>query len=156
MADKSITAANVLKSSAGLPVEGITGVTTITAGMVLYIAADNTLVPADADASAVSKVPVGIALHGSSPGQPIRYCSEDPVFTFGGTANAGTPLFMSDTAGGITDLVPNHATGTDGSASYDNELEAGDTIALVGIVLGTTGQTGVTTMNLKIVIGGVV
>ena len=75
MADISVTAASVLKGSGAATSTGITGSVAITAGQPLYVDStnNNTLKPADADGSLLAATVVGIALHASSPGQPITY-----------------------------------------------------------------------------------
>lgn len=141
MADITITAASVLASSSANITDGTAGAT-ITAGQVLYRdSTSGTMKLADSDASAATAAPVGIALHGASSGQPIKYVTADPAFTFGGTVAAGDTIWLSDTAGGMTLLGP-HTTSA--------ELETGDVITVLGVAVTTT------TMNLKMVTGGTV
>jgi len=100
MADISITAANVLMSSAGKKKTGIAAATT-TAGQLVYLdTTTNQLTLADGDALA-SAVVAGVALHGALAGQPLSYCYYDPAFALGGTVAVGIPYFASLTAGGI-------------------------------------------------------
>lgn len=108
MADVSITAANVLLVS-GEPQYGIAG-GTITAGMTLYKdgSASNTLKAGLATAAATDDI-VGIALQGSSSGQPLTYAGDGCVVNMGGTLVPGMPYYLSAGAAGgvapVTDLV---------------------------------------------------
>jgi len=106
MADLSVTAANVLASNAARRKTGVAGAT-ITAGQALYAdaSASNTLNLADANASAATANPVGIALHGASSGQPLAYVEEDPDFTPGATLTVGTVYVLDATAGGIAPVA---------------------------------------------------
>lgn len=111
MADKSITAANVLPS-ANAVIETVVAGTTITAGQPVYINSSGLAMLADADGSGTWGV-YGIAIHGASVNQPLRVCREDNDFTPGftlslsGAADDGVYV-LSTTAGGIapvTDLA---------------------------------------------------
>tara|TARA_R110000868_G_C10559158_1_gene736693 strand:- start:82 stop:510 length:429 start_codon:yes stop_codon:yes gene_type:complete len=103
MADVTITATGVLKSSAASVQtdEGIAG-GTITAGMPIYkdTTASNVLKAADASALATAVV-CGIALNGGATGQTIEYVTRDPALVAGGTLAVGTIYVLSATAGGI-------------------------------------------------------
>jgi len=140
MADISITAANVLKGSSASVMDGTSG-DTITAGHAVYVNTNdsNKIYRADADGTSPSASPAGIALHAALAGQPIRYVTEDPAFTFGGTVAIGDTIFLSDTPGGLT---------LAGAQLASPELESGDTIVVMGVAVTTT------TVNLRIVIGG--
>lgn len=117
MADISVTAANVLASSQATIRRGIAGAT-ITAGQVVYedSTASNKFKLADANASAATAAPVGIALHGAADGQPLAIATEDPDFTPGGTlsitaASSNGVYVLSATAGGFclaADLAAGH------------------------------------------------
>lgn len=137
MADISITAASVLKSSQGQTAVGIAG-TTITAGQALYIdtADSNKLKLADSDGTSPSMTVAGISQHAALAGQPINYLTQDPAFAFGGTVLAGDPIYLSDTPGGLTKTF--------------GDLEAGDTVVVLGVAVTTT------TMNLRPLTGGVI
>lgn len=137
MSDIVITAANVLKSSAGSAPVGVAGAT-ITAGQALYIdtADSNKLKLADADGTSPVNSFAGIALHGALAGQPISYLTSDTSFTFGGTVNAGDTIWLSDTPGGITKTF--------------SDLESGDKVIVLGVALTTT------TMILSPVVGGTI
>jgi len=137
MADITITAANVVKSSSGITAVGTAGAT-ITAGQALYIdtADSNKLKLADADGTSPVNAFAGIALHASLANQPIVYLVSDPVFTFGGTVLAGDTIWLADTAGGITKTFA--------------ELETGDKVTVLGVALSTT------TMILSPVVGGTI
>lgn len=137
MADISITAANVLKSSSANVTVGTAG-TTITAGQALYIdtADSNKLKLADADGTSPVNAFAGISLHASLNGQPIAYVTSDPSFTFGGTVAAGDTIWLADTAGGITKTF--------------SDLETGDKVVVLGVALTTT------TMYLQPVTGGTI
>lgn len=108
MADVTITAANVVKSSGGKVKVGTAGAT-ITAGQALYADSSDSgkLKLAKATSVAESDV-VGIALHGASSGQPVTYLEQDDDFVAGGTLVVGQAYVLSATGGGvapITDLV---------------------------------------------------
>ena len=134
MADISITAANVIASN-GANGGGIAG-ETITQGQVLYVDSTDSgrLKKADANASAATKVPVGIALNAASAGQPVQYSNLDPSLTVGATLNIGDVLYLSNTAGGIT-------------ATY-GDLSSGSAVIVLGVMTTTT------LANFKITIGG--
>jgi len=119
----SVTAANVQFSSGAQFADGIAG-TTVTAGQWLYkndgTGQDGRLYLADADASVVTANVVGVAAHGAAAGQPLRYCTDDPDFTPGGTlslsaaadsavyvlsATAGSAAPMDDLANGLYPVV---------------------------------------------------
>jgi hypothetical protein len=106
MADITVTAANVVASNAAKRGNGVAGAT-ITAGQAVYKdAADSSkLKLADANASAASADPVGIALHGASSGQPLQYVEEDPDFTPGATLTTGAVYVLSGTPGGIAPVA---------------------------------------------------
>jgi hypothetical protein len=100
MADVSITPANVTVHQDVSMRDGTAGAT-ITAGQVLYLdAADNRLKLAQCDGTAAEATVEGIAAHGASAGQPIRYFTSGTL-NIGGTVVVGTLYVLSDTAGGI-------------------------------------------------------
>jgi hypothetical protein len=134
MADINITAANVAATNPTGSNRGIAGAT-ITQGQVLYLdSSDSRLKLADANASAATKVPIGIALNAASAGQPVNYVSVDTSFTVGATLSIGDVLYLSATAGGIT-------------ATYA-DLTTGMVVAVLGSMVSTT------TANLNFTIGG--
>lgn len=128
MAELSVTPANVLKTDTTFYSEGTAGAT-ITAGMAVYIdtAASNVLKPCDADVLA-SSVCAGIALHGASTGQPIKYATSGDV-TFS-TMTVGAVYLVSQT--------------TPGSLCLDSDLLTGDYISIVGVA------TTATNLSIKI------
>lgn len=102
MADLVVTPSNVLASPTAVVREGVAGVT-ITAGQTLYRndQQNNRLYLADCDASPQTANVVGVALHGASPGQPVKYAESDDSFTPGGTLTLGTVYVLSGTPGAI-------------------------------------------------------
>jgi len=138
MTDIVITPGSVLKGANAKTRTGTAGAT-ITAGQVLYEdgSASQVLKLADANASAATANPVGIALHGAASGQPLTYVYEDDDFTPGGTlslsaaADDGTYV-LSATAGGIAPV---------------GDLASGHYPVILGVAKSTTK------MNLKIVRG---
>jgi hypothetical protein len=122
MADLTITAANVKKTDSTLITEGIAGAT-ITAGQPVYkdSTASNKLKPADADVLA-SAAAVGIALHGASADQPLKYATGGNL-TLGVVMTAGAVYVVSTTAGGIAPVA---------------DLGSGDFVTLLGIATSTS------------------
>ena len=138
MSDVSITAANVVKGANAKTRRGRAGAT-ITAGQVVYEDSSDSfdLKLADANASAATANPVGIALHGASDGQPLEYVYEDDDFTPGGTLSLSAAAddgvyVLSGTAGGIAPI---------------GDLASG----MYPVILGVAKST--TKMNLQIVRG---
>jgi hypothetical protein len=138
MSDVSITAANVIAGANAKKRTGRAGAT-ITAGQVVYEDSSDSsdFKLADANASAATANPVGIALHGASDGQPLTIVTEDDDFTPGGTlslsAGADSGVYvLSGTAGGIAPM---------------DDLAA----AMYPVIIGVAKST--TKMNLKIVRG---
>lgn len=123
MADLTITAASVVKTSTTEISEGIAGVT-ITAGQALYIDTgdNNELKLADNDASALTKACVGIALHAALDGQPIKYATKGAL-TVGAILTAGVFYYLSNTAGGICPVA---------------DVGAGETVVLLGYASTTS------------------
>lgn len=104
MAAISITAANVLASSAAVIRREYTSGATVTAGQLVYLNASNQWALVDIDANlgcGVSDLR-GITLNGASSGQPLAVCTSDTAFTPGGTLSNGLVVYGSVTAGGIT------------------------------------------------------
>lgn len=103
MSDLVISAANVLPGAGAQYQTGTCGSTAVTAGMVVYLdPATNTFIPADANASSVTATAAGIALHGSSPGQPLKIQTAG-VIALGAVLTIAKPYFLSasNLAGGI-------------------------------------------------------
>ncbi len=100
--DVSVTATGVLASSSASTKHGIAGAT-MTAGQVIYLdSATNTYKLAKAT-DAITVQAAGIALHGASSGQPIKFVTRDPDFTAGVTVTEGTHMVVSpNNAGGIS------------------------------------------------------
>lgn len=98
MADITITAANVVKSTGAQVGNGIAGAS-ITAGLTLYLdEATSTLKIADCENAAKDEVK-GIALHAAASGQPIAY-QYAGVIGIGATVAVGT-IYILSAAGGI-------------------------------------------------------
>lgn len=133
MAAESITAASVLPT-AGVAPKTITAAVAVTQGQVIAKDADKKAILADANGSALAKVPIGIAVNSAAAGQPLQYVEEDDTFSPGFTPTAGEFYILSSTAGGIC-AVGDSASGWVG--------------ALLGIGSATSGK-----LKLKIVIGG--
>lgn len=126
MADISVTASSVLKSTNAATSRGIAG-SAITAGQTLYIdtADSNKLKPADANGASPLYVVAGIALHAAATGQPIEY-QTDGNLTFNAVLTAGTIYVQSATAGGIApaaDLASGHHVTILGVATSTTNLE---------------------------------
>lgn len=112
MAALSITAASVLKTSGTSQTLAVSG-GTITAGMPVYIdvADSNKLKACRANASGTANCD-GIALTGSSAGQPITYCTTGNI-DLGATLTVGETYCVSDAVAG--QIVPHSDLG---SADY--------------------------------------
>lgn len=124
MADIAITPANVIAGSDAKTARGTAGAT-ITAGQVVYKDdADGRYKLADSNSVTPGiRIPVGIALHGASNGQPLVIAESGPV-TIGGTLVANTAYYLSDTnPGGICPIA---------------DVGAGDYPALLGMSTSTT------------------
>ncbi|NBW09767.1 MAG: hypothetical protein EBR82_17260 [Caulobacteraceae bacterium] len=123
MADLSITAASVIAGTDTRRDSGTAGAA-ITAGQVLaYDSSTATYKLADVNsASAWQRVPVGIALHAASTGQPILFQTGGQI-TIGATLTLGAAYYASGTPGGIRPAADN---------------VTGDYPALLGIALSTT------------------
>lgn len=128
MADVSVTAASVVKTANTAISEGIAG-GTVTAGMPVYIDTTDSskLKAADCDVQATS-VAAGIALHGASAGQPLKYATSGNL-TFNAGFTVGVVYVVSTTAGGI---------------APDTDLVSGDYVTILGIATTTSN------LNIKI------
>lgn len=111
MADITITATGVVAETDAIVVDGTAG-GTITAGMPLYIdsANNNVLKPADGNVTAAEAAVVGIALHGASSGQPIKYQTRGQI-KINATLTVGQIYVLSTNAGNIAP-VSDLTTGT--------------------------------------------
>jgi hypothetical protein len=103
----TVTPASVVPGANAKIRRGTSGAT-ITAGLPLYedaSALDASGKPklkiADADASALTKECVGIALNGASANQPVSWVEEDDDFTPGATLTVGEIYVLGATAGEI-------------------------------------------------------
>lgn len=123
MADLTVTAASVVKGSNSQNVTGVAG-ETITAGQVVYKDATTLKwLKADNDsATAAAKTAGGIALNGASLNQPLVVHTAGDI-TIGATLVAGSPYYLSSTAGGIMPAA---------------DLGTGDYVCLIGLAKSTT------------------
>ena len=113
MSALSITAAEVVRDSAGDIYSGIAG-GTITAGQSIYLdSTTNTLKGADADASQAAAAAIGIALHAALSGQPLQVQRAGDI-TLGSTAamTVGTIYVVGATAGAIAPAADAEAAST--------------------------------------------
>lgn len=101
MADLTVTAADVVKVGTGNEGSGVAG-GTITAGQPIYKDTGDAdkYKAADSNASALTATVDGIALHGASDGQPIKFQTTGEI-DIGATTVNGTTYVLSATAGGI-------------------------------------------------------
>lgn len=110
MADISITAASVLASAAAvIRREYNFGYAAATAGQHVYLDTSSTWQKVDSNAAVTGNeltALAGITLNGGGIGQPAVVCTNDTAFTPGGTLTNGSTIYSSDTAGGITMVVP--------------------------------------------------
>lgn len=125
-ADVTITAANVVPSSAAQKTSGVAGAT-IAAGQLVYRDASdsNKFKLTDADsATAAARVVYGIAINSASAGQPLNVCTSDTALAIGTHSQAvGTIIIMSDTAGGLMPAA---------------DVETGDYVTVVAIAKSAT------------------
>lgn len=113
MAALSQTPASVLRSATGSTIaNGVaaSGVTVAAGNMVSLDSATNTYKLADANVSAV-KVPAGMALGGAGPGQPFFFVTADSALTPGCTMTVAAVIYLSPTAGSITETAADVASG---------------------------------------------
>jgi hypothetical protein len=98
--DVSVTAAEVLKTSTTVIIQGTLGAT-VTAGQTLYLdTTTSKYKAADANGASPLYTVAGIALNGGGDGQPVSIAVSgdiDPGFT----VTVGTIYVLSETAGGI-------------------------------------------------------
>ncbi len=135
MADLTIVAASVIPGAGAQYQSGISGAT-IVAGTVVYLdAATNTFKLCDANLSLAAATVVGIALHASLAGQPLKVQTAG-VIAMGVVFTVGKVYVLSATTGGIIADV--------------GDLAPGWYTALLGIALTTS------TLSLSIVNSGIV
>jgi hypothetical protein len=110
MADISITAANVLASSAATIIRQYNYGATVSTGQAVYLDSsaltwkliDNNAAVTGNELATLK----GIALNTGASGQPADICVKDTDFTPGGTLTNGSTVYTSTTAGGIAHDVP--------------------------------------------------
>jgi hypothetical protein len=125
MPNLTITAANVA-AQAGAVLADTTAGATITAGQVIYQdATDNDrakLADNDGTPNPAARIPVGIALHGASAGQPLKVLRSGQI-VIGATLTAGRDYYLSATAGSIYERA---------------DLGAGNRIVSIGFAISAT------------------
>ncbi len=122
MADLTVTAANVL-AGANAVKKQVKAAAAITAGQVLYRAADGRYGVVDSDsATAEARIPVGIALNSAGANQPVLIQTAGDI-TIGATLVVGTIYVASDTPGGIHPAL---------------DLETGDYVTIIGVAISTS------------------
>ncbi len=106
MADITITAANVVRSSSANLLRGTAGVA-IAAGDVVYLdPADNRYKLADCDAAAAeARSPSAFAVNSAAPGQPIAVQQGGDLTLGAATLVAGTTYYLSPNPGKIAPLA---------------------------------------------------
>ena len=126
MADLTITAASVAPGTGAKIDRRYNAGATITAGQLVYLdTTTETLLLADANASALTAVLHGVALHGASSGQPLAVLTDGPI-TIGATVTLGHVYALSATAGGIAavaDLATGHYTSLLGVATSASVID---------------------------------
>lgn len=101
MVDLVLTPASVLKNAGAQIVNGYAGATIIAGQAVYREAATGTFKLADSDSpTAEVKAMAGIALHGSTAGQPLAVQTGGDI-ALGVVLTAGSPYYLSETPGGI-------------------------------------------------------
>lgn len=110
MADLSVTAANVLASSAATILRQYNFGATVTAGQAVYLDSSTiTWKLIDSNAAVTGNelaTTKGISLVSGASGQPADVCIRDTDFTPGATLTNGSAVYSSTTAGGVTHDVP--------------------------------------------------
>ena len=110
MADLSVTAANVLASSAATILRQYNFGATVTAGQAVYLDSSTlTWKLIDSNAAVTGNelaTTKGISLVSGASGQPADVCIRDTDFTPGATLTNGSTVYSSTNAGGITHDVP--------------------------------------------------
>lgn len=123
MADLTITAANVVADSSATREMGQAG-ETITAGKAVYKSSTSKkwMLADSNSATAEAKIAGGIALNGASLNQPLSVLTSGKV-TIGATLTAGSPYYLSETAGGIQPAA---------------DLASGENVCQIGLASSTT------------------
>jgi hypothetical protein len=117
MADLVPVAASVLKAAAST-INTVTAGETITAGMAVYKdTADSNEYKKAIDSSAAAALAAGIALTGSSDGQPLVICTVGGI-DLGCVLTVGETYVVSDTAGGIAPVA---------------DIGSGDFVTILGV-----------------------
>jgi len=123
MVDLTITPANVVAGSNAMRADGTAGVAILAGQLLVKDSTTKKMVLADNNAVDVTlRKPVGIALHASSPSQPIAFLTSGDI-TIGATVVAGTDYFLSGTPGGICPRA---------------DVTTGMNVVLVGLAKSTT------------------
>ena len=137
MADLSITAGNVTAGTGAVVKSGSTTLAgeTITAGMAVYLkSSDSKYYKAQNDGTSAEAAVVGIALTGSSSGQPISVQTGGPI-NAGGTVAVGETYYVSANAGGI--------------APY-GDIGAGDYVSIIGVgITASSIQLGINVSRIQ-------
>ena len=120
MADLTITAASVVAGGNAVVDNGVAGAA-ITAGQVVYKAADGTYKLADNNLAG-AEAPTGIALNGAAIGQRVAVQTSGKI-TIGATLTAGSAYCLSSTAGGICPVA---------------DLTTGNVVVQLGLAVSTT------------------
>jgi hypothetical protein len=133
MADLTITAANVLAGSGAQFSTGTAGAT-VTAGQPVYQDAtdSNKWKPADGNASLAAATVIGIALHASLAGQPLKVQTLGDI-TIGATVTVGGVYVLSATAGGIAPVADL------ASGNFTFIIGIGKTASVMTLVMKTAG-----------------
>lgn len=124
MADLVVTATTVVPSVGAQITRNRVAGATITAGQLVYIAADGTVKLADANGATPLFKIAGIALNAASAGQPIDFCFSDPALTI----VASVPIVAGDI------LI---ASATPGSIGAAADAATGWYVTVVGLGIGS-------------------
>lgn len=133
MADITITAANVVPGDNVSTVTGVAG-ETIAQGKAVYRSSTTSkYMLADSNSGTLeARIPVGIALTGSSLNQPIVVVKSGDV-TIDATLTAGVAYYLSDTPGGICPVADV------GSGEAVCLLGFAKTTAILGVAIQSPG-----------------
>ena len=144
MANLTVTPAGVLKSTTGNPstVTGKAGAA-ITAGQPIYAdPTDGSMKLSDANGVSPANTVDGISLHAALTGQPIQYAVEDDDFSPGFTTFNSAPIWLSETAGALTESL--------------SDLSEGSAAILVGVMKQAVVGTPASKMTILRTNAGVV
>jgi hypothetical protein len=130
MTDVSVTAASVVQGANAVKSTGIFG-EAVTAGQVVYLdPTTKKYLKADCNsATAAARQASGIALNGGALNQPATVQTAGDV-TIGGTLTAGSPYYLSATAGGVMPAA---------------DLTTGEYVCLLGLAKSSS----VLTLNIQ-------